>query len=242
MNARIAIAGCGLAVVAILMLLGAALGYRTGLVGLQTAFLLLRWGAYLGGAAAVLSLLAVVLILARPRGERRRLALAGVGLLLGVAVFGIPASLLYRARGVPAIHDITTDPTDPPAFVAVLPLRANASNKVDYGGPEVAAQQRTAYPDIAPMTLNVPPAQAFEKALAAVRAMGWDVVASDPNAGRIEATDTTFWFGFKDDVVVRVRPANGGSRIDVRSLSRVGRGDVGTNAKRIRAYLGELAP
>lgn len=241
MNARIAIAGCGLAVVAVLMLLGAALGYRMGLVGLQTAFLLLRWCAYLGGAAAVLSLLALVLMLARPSGERRGPALAGLGLLLGAAVFGLPASQLYRARGVPAIHDITTDSNDPPSFRAVLPLRANAPNTVDYGGPEVAAQQRDAYPDIGPVTLSVPPAQAFERALAAVRAMGWDLVASDPSAGRIEATDTTFWFGFKDDVVVRVRPVNGGSRIDVRSVSRVGRGDVGTNARRIRAYLRELA-
>lgn len=241
MNARIAIAGCGLAVVAVLMLLSAALGYRTGLVGLQTAFLLLRWGAYLGGGAAVLSLLAVVLMLARPPGERRGLALAGLGLLLGAGLLGLPASQMYRARGVPPIHDITTDPNDPPSFEAVLPLRANAPNTVDYGGPEVAAQQRNAYPDIGPVTLSVPPAQAFERALAAVRAMGWDPVASDSSAGRIEATDTTFWFGFKDDVVVRVRPANGGSRIDVRSLSRVGRGDVGTNARRIRAYLREIA-
>jgi len=72
--------------------------------------------------------------------------------------------------------------------------------------------------------------------------MGWDLVAADATAGRIEATDTTFWFGFKDDVVIRVRPAHGGSRVDVRSLSRVGVGvgDVGTNAKRIRAYLDVL--
>lgn len=241
MNAVIAIAGCGLAAVAVLMLLCAAFGYRTGLVGLQSAFLLLRWGAYLGGAAAVLSLLALVLMLARPTGERQGLALAGLSLLLGAALFGFPASQLYRARRVPPIHDITTDSNDPPAFVAVLPLRANAPNKVDYGGSEVAAEQRNAYPDIGPVTLNVPPTQAFERALAAVRAMGWDLVASDSSAGRIEATDTTFWFGFKDDVVVRVRPANGGSRIDVRSLSRVGRGDAGTNARRIRAYLRELA-
>jgi uncharacterized protein (DUF1499 family) len=241
MNTRIAIAGCGLAVVALLMLLCAALGYRTGLLGLQTAFLLLRWGAYSGGAAAVVSLFAVVLTLARPRGERHRLALAGLGLLLGAALIGFPASQLYRARNLPPIHDITTDVNDPPAFQAVLPLRASAPNTVDYGGSEVAAQQRNAYPDIATVTLSVPPAQAFERALATAQAMGWDLVASDSSAGRIEATDTTFWFGFKDDVVVRVRPANGGSRIDVRSLSRVGRGDVGTNARRIRDYLRELA-
>ena len=223
------------------MLLSAALGHRTGLVGSQTAFVLLRWGAYLVGAATLLSLVAVVLLLVRPTGERRGLALAGLGLLLCAALIGFVAIQFYRARGVPAIHDITTDSTDPPSFVAVLPLRASAPNTADYGGAEVAAQQRNAYPDIGPVTLNLPPAQAFEKALAAVRTMGWDLVGSDASAGRIEATDTTFWFHFRDDVVVRVRPANGGSRVDVRSLSRVGRGDIGTNAKRIRAYLREFA-
>jgi uncharacterized protein (DUF1499 family) len=81
---------------------------------------------------------------------------------------------------------------------------------------------------------------AFEHALATVHKMGWDLVAADAAAGRIEATDTTFWFGFKDDVVIRLRPADEGSRVDVRSLSRVGGGDVGTNAKRIRTYLDAL--
>jgi uncharacterized protein (DUF1499 family) len=85
--------------------------------------------------------------------------------------------------------------------------------------------------------LNVTPGRAFDRAVAAAKAMGWDIVASDPAGGRIEATDTTFWFGFKDDVVVRVTPQPAGSRVDVRSLSRVGGGDLGANAARIRAFL-----
>jgi uncharacterized protein (DUF1499 family) len=109
-----------------------------------------------------------------------------------------------------------------------------------YGGEKIALQQRGAYPDLQPMILKVAPPEAFDRALAAVREMGWELVAADAAAGRIEATDTTFWFGFKDDVVIRVRPADGGSRVDVRSLSRVGGGDAGTNAKRIRAYLDAL--
>jgi uncharacterized protein (DUF1499 family) len=125
--------------------------------------------------------------------------------------------------------------------VAVLPLRASAPNPTTYGGTKIAGLQRRAYPDLGPAILNTPPPHAFEQALATVRAMGWDLVAADQKAGRIEATDTTFWFGFKDDVVIRVRPSEGGSRIDVRSLSRVGGGDVGTNANRIRAYLRKLA-
>lgn len=238
---RIAIIGCGLAIVSAVLLLCGAMGHRTGFVGLRPAFSLLRWGAYLGGVAAAVSLLGVVLTLARPRGARGGLALAGFGLLLGAAMYGIPASQMYRARAVPPIHDITTDTEDPPAFVAVLPLRVTAPNAATYGGLEVAAQQRRAYPDLGPITLKVSPALAFERALAAANDMGWDLVDADPGAGRIEATDTTFWFGFKDDVVVRVAPADGGSRIDVRSLSRVGRGDAGTNARRIRNYLRKLA-
>ena len=137
----------------------------------------------------------------------------------------------------PPIHDITTDTQDPPEYVAVLPLRANAPNTTEYGGERVAAQQRETYPDLQPLILDVPPSHAFDRALSTVREMGWDLVAADATTGRIEATDTTFWYGFNDDVVVRVRPADSGSRVDVRSLSRVGGGDAGTNARRIRAFL-----
>jgi len=90
------------------------------------------------------------------------------------------------------------------------------------------------------MMLPVPPAQAFDRALQTAREMGWTVVDSNSGEGRIEATDTTFWFGFKDDIVIRITPADQGSRIDLRSVSRVGRSDVGTNAKRIRKYLKKL--
>ena len=122
-------------------------------------------------------------------------------------------------------------------MLGILTLRDGAVNPADYGGPEVAAKQQQAYPDIVPLLLNVPPGRAFERALAAAKAKGWDIVASDPAGGRIEATDTTFWFGFKDDVVVRVTPLPTGSRVDARSLSRVGVGDVGANAARVRAFL-----
>jgi uncharacterized protein (DUF1499 family) len=92
-----------------------------------------------------------------------------------------------------------------------------------------------------PLTLELPPPAAFNRALDAARRMGWDIVAADNRAGRIEATATTIWFAFKDDVVIRVTPSANGSRIDVRSLSRVGKGDLGTNARRVRAYLASLS-
>jgi uncharacterized protein (DUF1499 family) len=232
--------GAGLAIASALILLAGPVGYRLGILPLRVALqTLLRWGAYGGIAAAIVSLAGVVATLKRPREARRGLLLAAISLLIGVVLIAIP--LRFRlGPAKPPIHDITTDTQEPPEYVAVLPLRVNVPNTAVYGGETIAAQQREAYPDLHPLILNVPPPQAFERALAAVREMGWELVAADATAGRIEATDTTFWFGFKDDVVIRVRPAEGGSRIDVRSLSRVGRGDAGTNAKRIRAYLNAL--
>ena len=233
--------GAGLAVASALVLVAAPVGYRLGILPLRVALLtFLRWGVYGGIAAAVVSLIGLVMTLVRPREMRRGTALAAVSLLVGVVLVAVLARF-RMGPPAPPIHDITTDTQNPPEYVAVLPVRANAPNTTVYGGDKIASQQREAYPDLQPLMLKVPPARAFERALSTVRKMAWDLVGEDATAGRIEATDTTFWFGFKDDVVIRVRPADGGSRVDVRSLSRVGVGDVGTNAKRIRAFLHALS-
>jgi uncharacterized protein (DUF1499 family) len=168
------------------------------------------------------------------------LAVLVVALVMGSAAFVVPWMFLQRAKRVPPIHDITTDPKDPPQFVAVLPLRKDALNSPVYGGDSVAAKQEAGYPDIKPLSIAMPPGQAFDRALSAANAMGWTIVAADSTAGRIEATATTSWFGFKDDVVVRIRGENSGSRVDVRSESRVGGSDLGMNAARVRAYLARL--
>jgi uncharacterized protein (DUF1499 family) len=225
------------AVAAILLLICAGPGTRMGLWHFRTGFTLLRWGAYLGIGGAILALIA--LVATRPRGGA--LAALLVALALAGAAFVVPWRMAQQARGVPPIHDITTDTENPPEFVAVLPLRADAANPATYGGDSVAALQRQGYPDIRPLQLDVPPADAFRRARAAAEAMDWEIVSADTAARRLEATATTPWFGFKDDVVVRIRPEGTGSRVDVRSVSRVGRSDVGTNAKRIREFLGRLA-
>jgi uncharacterized protein (DUF1499 family) len=139
------------------------------------------------------------------------------------------------------IHDITTDTEDPPPFVALLALRRTTFNGAEYGGEKIARLQKAAYPDIQPHDLAEPPARAFERSLAAARAMGWRIVAAVPEEGRIEATATTPLLRFKDDVVIRVTSRGAGSRIDVRSKSRLGRSDLGANAKRIRAYFRALS-
>jgi uncharacterized protein (DUF1499 family) len=236
---RVALSGFLAALLAGLVLLFAGWGYRLRWWEFRPAFTILRWAAYGGLFAAALSLIGGVV--ARPGGPRRGLSFAFLGLLGGLLIAGIPWQWWQTAQRVPPIHDITTDTETPPAFVAILPLRAEAANSAEYGGPEVAAQQRAGYPDLGPLMLQEPPPQAFQRALAAAHDMGWEIVASEPNEGRIEASAKTFWFGFIDDVVVRISPAGSGSRIDVRSVSRVGRSDVGTNAKRITAYLKRVA-
>ncbi len=232
----VAVGGLGLAVVAGGILLCASVGYRTETLALGTAFSLLRWGAYAGGAALLVSFVGAVLAVRR---SVRDVAIAVLGILIGAVAYTLPARQQALARELPPIHDITTDTDDPPLFVAVLPLRADAPNPAEYD-PSVTPQQREAYPDLRSVDLETAPAQTFERALAAIEAMGWELVDEEAAAGRIEATATTFWFGFEDDVVVRIRPADGGSRVDVRSVSRVGRGDVGANARRIRAYVQHL--
>jgi uncharacterized protein (DUF1499 family) len=236
----IATIGLAVAVLAAVAGAGAGLGYRFGLWSLDTGFGLLRYAAY--GAIAAMLISAVGLVLARPGGGRRGLYRALAGLVIGAVVFGVPWSYLREAQRVPPIHDITTDPEDPPEFVAVLPLRADAANPPGYGGEEIARQQRAAYPAIQPAHSPLPPDRTFDLALATVEDQGWEIVAAVPAEGRIEATDTTRWWGFKDDVVVRIRPENSGSRLDIRSKSRVGIGDIGVNAARVEAFLGDLEP
>ena len=236
MARTLATLGLALGILAGLALLAAGPGYRFGLWPLAGGFAILRYAAYAGIAAAVVAVAGLACAVAG--GPRRAIWPALAGLLIGLVVFGVPWSHLRAARAVPPIHDITTDPDNPPTFDdAILPLRAGAANPATYGGPEVAAQQRQAYPDIQPLVVKLPTDRAFDLALDAARALGWRIVATAPEQRRIEASDQTFWFGFIDDIVVRISPEAAGSRIDVRSVSRVGRSDTGTNAARIRAYL-----
>lgn len=225
-----------LGVIAALLLLISGPGTRLDVWDFRTGFKLLQWAAYVGLAASALALFMLVL----PRVRRQALTGLVVALLLGLGVAFVPWSGMRKAGSVPPIHDISTDTTRPPEFVAVLPLRADAPNPVAYGGPEVAAAQMAGYPDLKTHHVNAAPTQAFERALQAARGLGWNIIAADPAAGRIEATDTTFWFGFKDDVVIRIEADASGSKVDVRSLSRVGGSDVGANAARIRAFLKAL--
>jgi uncharacterized protein (DUF1499 family) len=232
-----ALVACAISVLGLLLLAGAGPIYRTGIVSVLSAFELLRWAAYCGmaGMAAAATIGAVTYW----RGGRKPRLVAILAFGLGLVAFAIPYQWQSTARRVPPIHDITTDIENPPVFQAVMPLRADAPNKVERS-PELDNQQRKGYPDIAPITLPTPPDQVFDRALAAAQDAGWMIVTADKSSGRIEATDTTRWFGFKDDIVVRLTPWGSGTRVDVRSVSRIGRSDIGTNARRIRNYLAKL--
>ena len=228
----------GILVVGAIILSG--LGVQWGLWPYRSGLTILRWAAWSGLGVFAVSLIACFYV---TRGAARRgLAYATIGGLCGLVAYAVPASMLSKARSVPRIHDITTDTQNPPRFVDIVPLRAKAKarNSIVHGGAKITALQKKGYPDIGPLTTAIPARKVFDTALVVAADLGWQIVASIPGEGRIEATDTTFWFGFTDDMVIRITALASGSRIDIRSVSRVGRSDVGTNAARIRRFLSAL--
>lgn len=212
-------------------------GARFGFWDFRVGFTILRVAAYAGLAVAAIALVAFVVPKTRA-GRALRLALAFV---IALAAAAPPLYWLHLARTVPPINDITTDTEHPPAFVAIAPLRAGSPVPAAYPGAATAEAQRAGYPDLRTIVLDRPRAAAFEAAAATARAMGWQIIATDPAGGRIEATATTSWFGFRDDIMIRVTGDSERSRVDIRSVSRVGRSDLGANARRIREFAMRLA-
>jgi uncharacterized protein (DUF1499 family) len=171
---------------------------------------------------------------------------AVTGLLIGLALIAYPLYVGVKAYRLPAIYDITTDPIDPPRFDAIARLRPRDANPLTYAGLYTAEQQRTAYSDIEPDMTSVSPQEAYDAALKVITRRKWHVVdarppqGTAPREGLIEAIARTPILGFRDDVAVRVRATRDGARIDVRSASRYGRHDLGTNAARVRALIEDI--
>ena len=228
-----------LGLIAFAMIVASGPGTRADWWNWKIGLGLVKWAFYFG-AAAVVTGAALLLLHAFPR-YRSHLWIPVTAIVLGLAAAVPPFVLLQIAKSVPPIHDVTTDTVDPPAFVFLADVRRKSDNGLAYGGEAIAAQQKKGYPDIKPVLLKAPPKDAVQSAIDAARSCGWEVMSSDAPAGRIEATDTTSWFGFKDDIVIRVRPEGEGSRVDVRSVSRVGESDLGANAKRVRKFIGKLS-
>ena len=227
----------GVAALALVVLGVAGPVYRLG-ASLPTAYEIMRWAVYIGVAA---SLIAIGSAVHSYRGRKWTGTLVSVmALIVGLTAVAIPLSWQRRAQRLPSIHDITTDLDNPPAFQSILAKRVDAPNKLDRS-PQLAVLQRDGYPDLAPITLPTAPAATFDRALAVAQSHGWEIVTADKASGRIEASDTTRWFGFTDDVVVRLTPWGAGTRVDVRSTARTGAGDLGRNASRIRRFLDDLS-
>ncbi|MDP1558809.1 MAG: DUF1499 domain-containing protein [Nitrosomonas sp.] len=226
------------ALVAVVFSVVAVLGHRLGVMDFRLALFSLAGGAALGLLAVISGIIGMITTC---RGKIPGIGFAWAGLILGLVVT-VPVFLaIQTGTKVPSIHDITTDLQDPPKFVAIPNLRTAAHNSLDRKVPtELSALQQEGYPDLGPALISRPQGQVFEKALALVKARGWSVAAVSAEDGTIEATATTQVMGFKDDVVIRVRDETGGAIVDMRSVSRVGKNDLGANAVRIKEFLADL--
>ncbi|PFG10825.1 DUF1499 domain-containing protein [Marinobacter sp. LV10MA510-1] len=217
--------------------------FRMEWIALGDAFSWLRMGAQLAAVAAILGILTIIVAgLCKRWGAVLTGAVAAV---VAVTMIAMPVQMQQRAQTVPPIHDITTDMDNPPAFVALARAREEAPNAVDYPGIDTARQQQVAYPMLQPITLTVPMAQVQTATRDLIAARGWKLAEASPatleeTAITLEATATTRWFGFKDDVVVRLTDTSDGVRVDIRSASRLGKSDLGTNAERIQDFLEDL--
>ncbi|RAR59810.1 uncharacterized protein DUF1499 [Onishia taeanensis] len=229
---RIAWLGVVLLVAAAALMAGSGSAYRWDWVSLSTSFSMLRQGAHLAIGAGALGLVTALVA-----AFCRRWRPVMVGLLTStavVALVALPAQMMQRAQTVPPIHDITTDLDNPPAFEALAAAREAAPNEVAYPQ-DFADQQRAAYGRLHAITLPVSMAEAMAAVKATVEAQGWDVATASDS--RLEATATTRWFGFKDDVAIRLTQTDAGVQVDMRSASRIGKSDLGTNAARIQDFL-----
>lgn len=228
------------AVIAVILLASGPLGYKYGIATLQPSLLSLLVSLL---TAVLVFLAGLVMVFVASRNElvrNRNLVLIAMGLsLIPMLVMG---PQIQAARSVPPIHDITTDTADPPQFDAIVDLRAETDNSLEYGSEqlpaeELAAMQERAYPEVRSLETELSVAEALERAATVLEDQGLEVVHVDDERGTVEAVATTFWFGFKDDLIVRVRQGDAGAVVDVRSVSRVGQSDIGANAARIRKFL-----
>jgi len=203
-------------------------GFRAGDWPWPQAYELAGWGAWAAGAGTVAALAGLVVWLRRRKGGAAVL----LGLILSLPVAGLGAAFEITARTTPPINDISTDTEDPPVFwFTATPSDYPAQN---------AEPQRAAYPDVRPLELPISADDAFSAALALVEDRGWEVLSADPAESQIEAIAKSRLFGFEDEVAIRVTETDTGTRIDIRSRSRLGQIDRGANARRIEAFLADL--
>lgn len=206
--------------------------HRFGIIGWQVSLGLFVMAALLAGLGGLWCLWQLL--------RRRGGTLGVIAAAVGLAAVAAPISVMVAASDKPPINDISTDTVDPPAFEAIdARLRGADASPIGYN-PAFAPQQARAYPEVRPLDLPVPPGAAFDLAMKACNP-DWQIVRADRATGRIEAIERSLWWGYRDDIVIRITPTEAGSRVDMRSKSRVGESDLGANARRITAYLDRLA-
>jgi uncharacterized protein (DUF1499 family) len=230
--------GTLISVLGALTVLLSGYGYQWGWWHFGTGFSMIPWGtgaAVLGGVIASVGFFKI----SNRSQNQTIMGYLGIGLAL-IALLNIGYWYLEVQKGYPPIHDISTDTLNPPEFDAIVPLRADAPNPPEYIRGETSAAQKAFYSDIDPIETTLNYDQAYDRALESARDMPWTLVDESREEGRIEAYHKLAWFGFIDDVVIRVDTTETGSIIDIRSKSRIGRGDLGVNAKRIRSYIEEF--
>ncbi len=238
----------GLIILAPLWFMIAALGYKWGWWDLGFSFgtMTRNIGPKLLMGTAFLGLLGLILSLAiKPR---KGLVVSLLAILVPVLGLGHASKIRAKAQNLPFIHDITTDTQNPPMFTQAIMSERNqveGVNSADYigkmdprGQELVSVLQSKGYPDISSLVLSDSPEVAFGEAKSAAKSLGWDIKYENVDAGILEATETTFWYGFDDDIIIRIAPSEGGgSVVDIRSVSRIGGSDIGANAARIRDFL-----
>jgi uncharacterized protein (DUF1499 family) len=232
-----------LAVFSVVAVLVSIIIVRFGFLEMKPALATFFGALGIAGLSILVSFAAFVAIWQNGSRGMSRILLA---LLIDAVVLAYPAYLALQFRKLPPIHDVTTDPIDPPRFEALARLRTGeGTNPAVYAGLYSAEQQRLAYPDIETVELDVPAQRAFEVVMRLVAKRKWLVIderAPQPprGVGHVEAVARTPIMGFREDVSIRVTPDGDGSRVDIRSASRYFENDLGSNAARISRLMDDL--
>lgn len=171
--------------------------------------------------------------------------IALTALLISLMIFAVPFYHLPNLIKLPAINDITTDLLSPPKFKKVALLRDTEANSINYPGSLFISAQVKAYPDISTLMLERSNRDSYTLVHGVIQDLGWKIVSEQQpdktlNTGYIEAVDRSRLLGFSDDIVVRIKGGADFARIDMRSASRYGRHDLGSNANRIREMFGVI--
>ncbi|MDO6507959.1 DUF1499 domain-containing protein [Colwellia sp. 4_MG-2023] len=225
-------------VAAIPLLLGfpiAVIAYRLQLWSMGVSFQIIKYTGYVSIAVFLIAVLVGVFALFKKQKDVAKTCVV-VALLLAMPVIGLSMQAA-KAKSLPFLHQVSTDTVNLPAFDVIIALRGEKSNPLDYDREKLALLQQAAYPELQSILSDLSVEQAFTKAVDTAMNLGWEVVAKDKDRGMIEAVDTTLLWAFKDDVAIRVQLTDMGSKVDLRSISRVGGTDLGANAERIKKFI-----